>query len=143
MLHTYTLHAFYMDVMYGCNGFQLFSGVFLSVSEACFKYFLYLQTYITTVVFGCFKSRSGVASLLLGMSSSRHRQGIHMTPQPGLSKSKALPLPLLLFGRRRPHVERAKQSAARRRPDIRTLALRSHLRLTRQCNETRGTQRSR
>jgi hypothetical protein len=65
MLHTHTLHVFYMDVMYGCNGFQLFSGVFLSVSEACFKYFLYLQTYITTVIFGCFKSRSGVASLLL------------------------------------------------------------------------------
>ena len=47
---TQTLHA------YGCNGF-------LSVSEACFKCFNCLQTYVATVVFGCFKRRSGVASL--------------------------------------------------------------------------------
>jgi hypothetical protein len=66
MLHmfTHTLHVFYLDVAYGCNGFQVFSGVFSSVLKACFKCFHCLQTYVATVVFGCFKSRSGVASLL-------------------------------------------------------------------------------
>jgi hypothetical protein len=29
---THTLHVFYLDVGYGCNGFQVFSGVFSSVS---------------------------------------------------------------------------------------------------------------
>jgi hypothetical protein len=42
---------------YGFNGFQVFS-------EACFKCFNCLQTYVAIVVFWCFKSRSGVASLL-------------------------------------------------------------------------------
>ena len=50
--------------VYGCNGFQVFSGVFLSLLEACFKCFNYLQKYVATVVFRCFKSRSCVASLL-------------------------------------------------------------------------------
>jgi hypothetical protein len=68
MLHMFThmLHVFYLDVVYGCNGFQVFSGVFFSsVSEACFKCFICLQMYVTTIVYGCFKSRLGVASLLL------------------------------------------------------------------------------
>ena len=38
--------------------------VFFSVSEACFKCLNYLQTYVTTIIFGCFKSKSSVASLL-------------------------------------------------------------------------------
>jgi hypothetical protein len=33
---THMLHVFCLDVAYGYNGFQVFSGVFLSVSEACF-----------------------------------------------------------------------------------------------------------
>ena len=62
---THTLHVFYLDVVYDCNGFQVFSDVFFSnVSEACFKYFIGLHMYVATVVFGYFKSRSGVASLL-------------------------------------------------------------------------------
>jgi len=38
--------------------FNCVLGVFSSVSEASFKCFNCLQTYIATVVFGCFKSRS-------------------------------------------------------------------------------------
>jgi hypothetical protein len=47
---------------YGCNGFQV---CFRGVLEACSKCFSCLQTYVATVVYGYFKSRSGVASLLL------------------------------------------------------------------------------
>jgi hypothetical protein len=49
-----------------CNGFQVFSDVFCkcfrvcfaSVFDACFKYFIYFQTYVASVAFKCFKSRS-------------------------------------------------------------------------------------
>jgi len=53
--------VFHLDVAYVCNGFQMFSDVFASVSDACFKSFIYLLLYVATVAFGCFKSRSGVA----------------------------------------------------------------------------------
>ena len=39
-----------------------FPDVFTSVLDACFKCFIYLQTYVASVVSGYFKSRSGVAS---------------------------------------------------------------------------------
>jgi hypothetical protein len=45
-----------------CNSFSSVSYVFLSVSDICFKRFICLQTYITSIVIGCFKSRSSVAS---------------------------------------------------------------------------------
>jgi hypothetical protein len=38
---------------------SVFSGVFTSVSDTCFKYFIYLQTYVAMVVSGYFKSISG------------------------------------------------------------------------------------
>jgi hypothetical protein len=44
---------------------SMFQVCFLSVLEAYFKCFNCLQTYVATVVFGCFKSRSGVAYFLL------------------------------------------------------------------------------
>jgi hypothetical protein len=47
---------------YVCNSFTCFSGVFASVSYACFKCFISLHTYVANVASGCFKSRSGVAS---------------------------------------------------------------------------------
>jgi hypothetical protein len=43
-----------------CDCFQVF---FSSVSYARFKCFICLQTYVVSVVSGCFKSRSGVTSL--------------------------------------------------------------------------------
>ena len=45
-----------------CNGFNCFSCVFASFSDACFKYFIWLQTYVASVACKCFKSRSSVAS---------------------------------------------------------------------------------
>jgi hypothetical protein len=41
--------------------FKCFSGVFASVSDACFKCLIYLLLYVATVASGYFKSRSGVA----------------------------------------------------------------------------------
>jgi hypothetical protein len=41
---------------------SVFSGVFASVSDTCFKCFIYLQTYVASVASGCFKSRLYVAS---------------------------------------------------------------------------------
>jgi hypothetical protein len=45
-----------------CNGFKYFLGVFASVLDVCFKYFICFQTYVASVAFECFKSRLGVAS---------------------------------------------------------------------------------
>jgi hypothetical protein len=39
---TYMLQMFYLDVAYVCNGFQVFFMCFASVSDACFKCFIYL-----------------------------------------------------------------------------------------------------
>jgi hypothetical protein len=55
---TYILQVFYCVLL---QLFFTFSGVFLNVLEVCFKCFIYLQTYIASVVSECFKSRSGVA----------------------------------------------------------------------------------
>jgi hypothetical protein len=41
---------------------SVFSGVFASVSNVCFKCSIHLQTYVASDAFECFKSRSGVAS---------------------------------------------------------------------------------
>jgi hypothetical protein len=46
---------------YVCNDFQMFLGVFASVSDACFKCFICFLLYVAIVVSGCFESRSGVA----------------------------------------------------------------------------------
>ena len=52
------LQVFHVDIAYICNGFQVFSDIFTSVSDACFKCFISLLLY---VAFACFKSRSSVA----------------------------------------------------------------------------------
>jgi hypothetical protein len=43
-----------------CNGFSSVLGVFSSVSDACFKCFIFLQTHVAKVSSGCCKSRTGV-----------------------------------------------------------------------------------
>jgi hypothetical protein len=45
--------------------FKCFSGVFASVSDACFKCFICPWRYVASVASGYFKSRSGVASPFL------------------------------------------------------------------------------
>jgi hypothetical protein len=62
--------------------FKCFSGVFSSVSEACFKCFICLQTYVATVAFECFKSRSGVTSLLLAFCYI-----VSVCPPPGVGRA--------------------------------------------------------
>ena len=52
------LQVFYLDVAYV---FTMFSSVFASVSDACFKCFICLHMYTVSAVSGCFKSRPGVA----------------------------------------------------------------------------------
>jgi hypothetical protein len=69
------LQVFYLDVAYVCDGFQVcfrrFSQVFqMLVSSVSSFLFCMLQLvsgcvlYVTTVVSGCFKSRSGVAHVI-------------------------------------------------------------------------------
>jgi hypothetical protein len=50
--------------VYVYNGFKCFSGVFASVSDACFKCFICFQSYVAIVALG-FKSRSSVCISLL------------------------------------------------------------------------------
>jgi hypothetical protein len=52
--------------------FAIVLGVFVSVSDACFKCFICLLFYVVTVVPGCFKSRSGVAYGMDVESGWRH-----------------------------------------------------------------------
>jgi hypothetical protein len=51
--------VFYLGV---CACFAMVSSVFVIVSDACFKCFICLQTYISSVAYEYFKSRTGVAS---------------------------------------------------------------------------------
>jgi hypothetical protein len=58
---TYILQVF----LSGCcicftMAFQVFSGAFASVSDVCFKCFIYIDTYVTNVSSGCFRSSSSV-----------------------------------------------------------------------------------
>ena len=62
MFHTYVLSVLSGCCVCFCNCFKCFSGIFVSVSGACFNCFICLQTYVVSVVSECFKSRSGVAS---------------------------------------------------------------------------------
>jgi hypothetical protein len=59
------LQVFYLDVAYVCNDFQVLLGVFASVLDACFKYFICLQTYVASIVSEYFKSTSGVAHVAM------------------------------------------------------------------------------
>ena len=87
---------FYLDVAYVfCNGFNCFSCVFASFSDACFKYFIWLQTYVASVACKCFKSRSSVAS---PSSSSVASLRCLLLPapagHPNQRRKQAPPLPL-------------------------------------------------
>jgi hypothetical protein len=90
--------------------FKCFLGVFSSVSEACFNC---LQTYVTIVVFGCFKSRSNVTSLLLNfcciISTGAGRASIRRRGQVFPNRSHRPPFPscpLVARAVRAPHVAR-------------------------------------
>jgi hypothetical protein len=55
---THMLQVFYLLRMFPMV-FECLSGVFISVSNACFKCFICLQTYVSNAASGCLKSRSG------------------------------------------------------------------------------------
>ena len=52
------LHIFAMT-------FQVFSDVFASVLDACFKCFICIKTYVANISFGCYKSRLGVVHVAM------------------------------------------------------------------------------
>jgi hypothetical protein len=75
MFHTYVASVL-SECCVCCNDFQAFFQVFFtSVSEACFKYFICLQTYVASITSGCFKSRSGLAHVAMSSPAVVARGG--------------------------------------------------------------------
>jgi hypothetical protein len=119
---THMLQMFYLDVAYVWKGFKCFSGVFACASDACFKCFICLQTYVASVACRRFKSRSRVTSpsspsvasprclLLLLLAPVGHLIRRHGGAHCGSFRTGGTgghhPLPLfsmlVIFGRRRP-----------------------------------------
>jgi hypothetical protein len=62
---THILQVFYLDAAFVCNGFQVLQMFFQVFSDACFKCFIYLQTYVASVAPRYFKSRSDVAHVTM------------------------------------------------------------------------------
>jgi hypothetical protein len=91
---THMLQVLYLDIVYVLHGFQ----VFLCVSDTCFKCFICLQTYVTSVASGCFKSRLGVASRSLLTSVSLPSLGAGWTFEPKVQTGPAPPLLLDAYG---------------------------------------------
>jgi hypothetical protein len=67
-------------------------GVFVTVLDACVKCFICLQTYVASVVSGCFKSRSGVASpssSYAALHPSQTAEGAQRGPTKGVHRGLA------------------------------------------------------
>jgi hypothetical protein len=62
--HIYCKYFIWMLHMFAMV-FKCFFSVFAIVSHSCLKCFICLQTYVTIVVSKCFKSRSGVAYVVM------------------------------------------------------------------------------
>ena len=60
------LQLFHLDIIYVCNGFQLFFRCFASVSDVCCKCFNCFHIYDVGVSSGCCKSRFGIAHVAMG-----------------------------------------------------------------------------
>jgi hypothetical protein len=60
MFHTYDVSVLFRCCVCVATVFKCFLDVFTSVSETCFKCFIYLQSYVASILSGCSKSRSGV-----------------------------------------------------------------------------------
>jgi hypothetical protein len=79
--------------------FQVFLGVFTSVSDAYFKCFICLQASVANILSGCFKSRSGVAHVSMTSVTGRQRPtaGLGLLPRAVRlalsSPSTSLPFP--------------------------------------------------
>jgi hypothetical protein len=95
----------YLNITY-VSYIRLFSSVFRCVFFQVFqkhiKCFVCLQTYDATIVFGCFRNRSGVTSLMIAFCCI-----VSMCPL-GAGRTSVRrhgPIPLLSLGRHEPHVE--------------------------------------
>jgi hypothetical protein len=80
---THMLQVFYLDVAYVfAMVFQVFSGIFTSVADTCFKGFICLHTYVANISSECFKSRSGVAHVAMMPVTGRQRPaaGLRLLP---------------------------------------------------------------
>ena len=62
---THMLQVFYLDVAYVFQWFQVFSGVFASVSDTCFKCFSCFGGMFQVWLIGCCKNRSGFAYIAM------------------------------------------------------------------------------
>jgi hypothetical protein len=110
-----------------CKDFKCFSGVFLSVSDTCFKCFICLQTYVVSFASECFESRSGVAS----PSSASVALPRYLLLLPALARHPPPPPSLLDAGDVRGGASPTwacetvrKNDCMRGRPDVRALASR-------------------
>jgi hypothetical protein len=74
MFHTYVASVFIWILHMFCNVFfQVFLGVFASVSDACFKCFICLQTHVVNIFsYRYFKSRSSVAHVAMWLICHHH-----------------------------------------------------------------------
>ena len=98
MFHTYVVSVLSRCCVCFTMVFKCVSCVFASVSDAFFKCFICLQTYIASVAYGCFKSRSGIASP--SSHSAALPQCFHLllalVGHPNQRHRRASPPPLLL-----------------------------------------------
>jgi hypothetical protein len=133
---THTLHVFHLDVPYDCNGFQVFSGVLFTCFRSMFKVFQQASDVRWSVVFGCFKSRLGIASILPTfcciISPDGGRVSIRCRGQVLPNRRRRAPFPSCRLGGTGPAWS-MKRSTARGRPnagdcsDVRTLATKARL----------------
>jgi len=114
---THTLHVFYLDVAYGCNGFQAFFQMFFSSVSTAFTrmlQLLYLDVSKVDRVLHLSSAPSAASSRrVLLPAPTRHPYDVAAG---SFRIGGAVPFPLLSLGRHGPRVEGAKQSASRRRP---------------------------
>ena len=72
VFHTYVCKRLIWMLHMFAMVFKCFSGVFASVSDACFKYFICLLLYVATVKSRYFKSRSRVGHRMRMGNGRRH-----------------------------------------------------------------------
>jgi hypothetical protein len=82
MFHTYVESVLSWRCICFTIVFQVFSGVFTTILDGCFNYFICLYTYVANVLSGCFKSRLCVAHVAMALlAGGRGRDRIWCGPQ--------------------------------------------------------------
>jgi hypothetical protein len=71
---THMLQIFYLDVVYVCNGFQVFSRCFCKCFRCMLQVFQLFRTYVTSVSSVYCKSRSGVTHVTMRVKKRRGRE---------------------------------------------------------------------